>query len=52
LPQKEKKTTNNKENNKNRSKIGETKSTYISLQKEYEEDKELLDLLTSSKRNL
>jgi hypothetical protein len=37
-----------KKNNKND--IKTSKSTYVSLQKEYEEDKELLDLLTSSKR--
>ncbi len=36
-------------NNKNTNKS--TKSTYVSLQKEYDEDKELLDLLTSTKRN-
>ena len=40
------------DNNKNKNSFGESKSTYVSLQKEYEEDKELLDLLSSSKRNL
>ena len=48
LPKEEKKLSTNKINNKNTIKI--PKSTYVSLQKEYEEDKELLDLLTSSKR--
>ena len=56
LPQKEKNESlsnnDNNKNNKNRNNIKETKSTYVSLQKEYEEDKELLDLLVSSKRNL
>lgn len=47
LPKKEKKLSV-KKNNKND--IKTSKSTYVSLQKEYEEDKELLDLLTSSKR--
>lgn len=46
LPKEEKQlSVNNKNINKS------TKSTYVSLQKEYDEDKELLDLLTSSKRN-
>ena len=46
LPREEKQLSiNNKNINKS------TKSTYVSLQKEYDEDKELLDLLTSSKRN-
>jgi cell fate regulator YaaT (PSP1 superfamily) len=46
LPREEKQlSVNNKNINKS------TKSTYVSLQKEYDEDKELLDLLTSSKRN-
>lgn len=46
LPKKEKQlSVNNKNINKS------TKSTYVSLQKEYDEDKELLDLLTSTKRN-
>jgi hypothetical protein len=47
LPKEEKKLSV-KKNNKND--IKASKSTYVSLQKEYEEDKELLDLLTSSKR--
>ena len=46
LPKEEKKLLVNNKNNFNL-----TKSTYISLQKEYDEDKELLDLLTPSKRN-
>lgn len=46
LPREEKQlSVNNKNINKS------TKSTYVNLQKEYDEDKELLDLLTSSKRN-
>ena len=46
LPKEEKQlSVNNKNTNKS------TKSTYVSLQKEYDEDKELLDLLTSTKRN-
>ena len=38
----------------NKTNLGGSKITYVSLQKEYEEDKELLDLLSSSKskRNL
>ena len=46
LPKEEKQlSVNNKNTNKS------NKSTYVSLQKEYDEDKELLDLLTSTKRN-
>ena len=54
LPQKDKNIVNNETNDKNKNNLGESKCTYVSLQKEYEEDKELLDLLTSSKskRNL
>jgi hypothetical protein len=54
LPQKDGISQNNGENNKNKTNLGGSKITYVSLQKEYEEDKELLDLLSSSKskRNL
>ena len=52
LPQKDGISTNKEESDKNN--LGGSKITYVSFQKEYEEDKELLDLLTSSKskRNL
>ena len=52
--EKEAKETNNNDSNKNKNNLGGSKSIYVSLQKEYEEDKELIDLLSSSKskRNL
>jgi len=46
LPKEEKKSASLDKQTK-----GGSKSIYVSLQKEYDEDKELLDLL-SSKRNL
>ena len=54
LPQKDGISTNKEEGDKNKNNLGRSKITYVSFQKEYEEDKELLDLLTSSKskRNL
>ena len=54
LPQKNGISTNKEDSDKNKNNLGGSKITYVSFQKEYEEDKELLDLLTSSKskRNL
>ena len=54
MTRKDNKSKNKEKSNKNKNNLGGSKITYVSFQKEYEEDKELLDLLTSSKskRNL
>ena len=49
--EKEKKSSSTKDVNNEKKPLGGPKSIYVSLQKEYDEDKELIDLL-STKRNL